>query len=52
MREPGGEHFIVASTIDQFEISFYGVEVTCVWDTICVDGYASRTRANELGSRR
>ena len=51
MREPGGEDFIVACIIDRFEVSFYGVEVACVWDTVRVDGYTSRTRADELGSR-
>ena len=51
LREPGGEDFIVASVIDQFEVSFYGVEVACVRDVVCVDGYTSRTGADELGSR-
>jgi len=50
LREPRGEYFIVASAIDQLKVSFYSVEVTCAWDTICVDGYPSRTRADKLSS--
>ena len=48
--ESGGEYFAITSTVNQFEVSFYSVEVACVWDTICVDGYPSRTGADELGS--
>ena len=48
----GGEHFIVASTVDRFKVSFYGVKVACVQDTVCVNGYTSRTQADELGSCR
>ena len=48
--EPGGEHFIVASAVDQFKVSFYSVEVTCVQDAVHVNGYTSRTWADELGS--
>ena len=48
--EPGGEHLVVASTVDRFEVSFYSVEVACVWDTVRVDGYTTGTWADELCS--
>jgi len=50
LRELGGEYFIIASAVDQFKVSFYSVEVTCVWNTIRVDGYPLRTRADKLSS--
>ena len=52
LRESRSKYFVVASTVDQLKISFYSVEVACVQDTICVDGYLSRARADELSSHR
>ena len=52
LRESGSKYFIAASTVDQLKVFFYSVEVTCIQDTICVDGYLSRARADELSSHR
>ena len=50
LREPGSKYFVIASTVNRLEVSFYSVEVTCSQDTICVNEYTSRARVEELGS--
>jgi len=50
LRELEGEYFIIASAVDQFEVSFYSVEVACVWDTIHADRNPSWTGVDELSS--
>ena len=50
LREPESEYFVVTCTVNRLKISFYSIMVACVWDTICIDGYPSRTRVDELSS--
>ena len=50
--EPESKHFVVASAVDRFKVFFYSVKVACVQNTVCVNGYTSRTRTDELGSHR
>ena len=50
LRELRSKYFVIASVVNQLKISFYSVEVTCVWNTIRVDGYPLRTRADKLSS--
>ena len=50
LREPGNKYLVVTNTVNRLKISFYSIEVACVWNTIRVNGYPSRTRVDELGS--